>query len=973
MKTKTAFIMALVPILVGVVYANNVEWLENADGIIPLDWSIAPLNPSASDVITFTIPIDQVYGNNCYAEQHFGGKPHLDINHLTKTIAIIFLPPAPQHCASVFDLTVGLTGKFGPLAPGPWIFECIHNKVPFQRNFLVGSSGGSPGAAIYVDKDAILPPNGKSWASAYRNLQDALAMALPGVTIHMADGTYTPDKGAGIVPGDRKASFVIPKDVSVLGGFAGYGAPDPDARDSEMSPTILSGDLLQNDIWCVLNTWDNSYHVVTSMGPGTLDGLAIMAGNADGYGDDGYGGGLFLQGSTLLVNDCKIQYNKADYGGGVAVHGLAPAFINTEITGNCACVHGGAIHNQQADIEMVNCLISGNKAGGDTLMVGDAIFNVLGSLDIINCTIADNLPDKGSTYHRCAIVDLECGWGYTHKITIKNSILRNGGKEISAYPGVVTIHYSNIQGGQGAFSGFGNIDKDPRFKKPGHYTNGCQWVYERDGYCLEEGSPSIDAGNKTYFPVTILTDILGQERIQGKEIDQGAYECQGPKHAYVPHVLLLKQNEAEASILRVDLKVGKITEECSDTVPVGCVISQHPTGGLPVEPGSAVDLVISKGPCLVKVPDVVGKTQYAAEAMIVGAGLKVGKVTQECSCTVPAGHIISQNPKGGTMVELCSTVDLVISKGPAYVQVPHVVGKTQYAAEAMIIGAGLQVGKVTQECSCTVPAGHVISQNPVGGTSVRQCTYVDLVVSKGPAYVQVPYVVGQSQYMAQAMIVGAGLQVGKVTQECSCTVPAGQIISQNPVGGTSVKQCSYVDLVVSKGPGQVQVPYVVGQSQAVAQNIILGVGLQVGSVTQAHSDTVLAGHVISQSPYAGTIVSQCSSVDLVLSKGPAPKAWDLIGCVNIYVKVPNPCPPYNVPVNGTSSFTFEASVPTEYRLEIDGVSGVGGSWHVTPENGSTPPGVKTILFQYQGVNVNLSSLPPGNQIVAAVKIFTRPH
>ncbi|MEM8988181.1 MAG: PASTA domain-containing protein, partial [Pseudomonadota bacterium] len=93
-----------------------------------------------------------------------------------------------------------------------------------------------------------------------------------------------------------------------------------------------------------------------------------------------------------------------------------------------------------------------------------------------------------------------------------------------------------------------------------------------------------------------------------------------------------------------------------------------------------------------------------------------------------------------------------------------------------------------------------ISQNPAGGSSVAPGTAVDLVVSSGPAPVNVPDVTGLSQSSASAALTGAGLVVGNVTNANSDTVPAGDVISQNPAGGSSVAPGTAVDLVVSSGP-----------------------------------------------------------------------------------------------------------------------------------------------------------------------------
>jgi RHS repeat-associated protein len=77
-----------------------------------------------------------------------------------------------------------------------------------------------------------------------------------------------------------------------------------------------------------------------------------------------------------------------------------------------------------------------------------------------------------------------------------------------------------------------------------------------------------------------------------------------------------------------------------------------------------VNLVVSSGPPQVAVPNVVGQTQAAATTAITGAGLVVGTVTQQSSNTVAAGNVISESPTAGTLVNVGSAVNLVVSSGP---------------------------------------------------------------------------------------------------------------------------------------------------------------------------------------------------------------------------------------------------------------------------------------------------------------------
>jgi len=168
-----------------------------------------------------------------------------------------------------------------------------------------------------------------------------------------------------------------------------------------------------------------------------------------------------------------------------------------------------------------------------------------------------------------------------------------------------------------------------------------------------------------------------------------------------------------------------------------------------------------------------------------------------------------------------------------------------------------------------VPAGNVISENPAAGTPVAPGSAVNLVVSSGPAPVAVPNVVGQTQAAATTAIQNAGLVLGTVTTASSNNVPAGNVISENPAAGTPVAPGSAVNLVVSSGPAPVAVPNVVGQTQAAATTAIQNAGLVLGTVTTASSNNVPAGNVSSSNPASGTQVNPGSSVNLVVSSGPA--------------------------------------------------------------------------------------------------------
>ncbi len=137
----------------------------------------------------------------------------------------------------------------------------------------------------------------------------------------------------------------------------------------------------------------------------------------------------------------------------------------------------------------------------------------------------------------------------------------------------------------------------------------------------------------------------------------------------------------------------------------------------------------------------------------------------------------------------------------------------------------------------------------------------------GSSNVTVPNVVGSTQSAANSAITSAGLTVGSTGMVASSTVAAGSVISEAPAAGSSVASGSAVNLTVSSGPSTVNVPNVVGATQAAATTTLTGAGLKVGTVTTAVSATVAAGDVISEVPSAGTSVTSGTAVNLTVSSG----------------------------------------------------------------------------------------------------------
>ena len=142
--------------------------------------------------------------------------------------------------------------------------------------------------------------------------------------------------------------------------------------------------------------------------------------------------------------------------------------------------------------------------------------------------------------------------------------------------------------------------------------------------------------------------------------------------------------------------------------------------------------------------------------------------------------------------------------------------------------------------------------------------------------VKVPDVTGMTRDRAGAALTDAGLKAGKVTRVQSTDGPEGTVVGQDPEAGAKVDEGAAVDLEVAGPPSPtatpVAVPGVVGSSQAGAESQLTGAGFVV-VVSQAESDTVPAGTVVSQDPQAGVMATAGSRVTIVVSTGaPTPTA-----------------------------------------------------------------------------------------------------
>jgi subtilisin family serine protease len=324
---------------------------------------------------------------------------------------------------------------------------------------------------VYVDAAATGSQSGLNWENAFTDLQMPLAFIsqLSGVgEVRVAQGVYHPaDPG-----GDRYESFTLINGLALRGGYAGSQNANPDDRDVSAYPTILSGDLNDDDEPEFINYQDNSYHVVVgrNLGPNTvLDGFVIAAGNANGMSVHVSGGGMLNRnGSNPVIIDCNFSGNLSNGGGsgmyndnsnphvirckfsnnalggnsGGGMYNIdsSPVVEDCEFIANNAGVGGGMASFGSSNPLLKNCLFKFNKAsfGGGFYSRDDC--NPI----VIDCTFENNwagytggaleLRGGNSTFTRCRIINNEAG------------VYDWGGTGISAFEGTMTFESCTVTG-----------------------------------------------------------------------------------------------------------------------------------------------------------------------------------------------------------------------------------------------------------------------------------------------------------------------------------------------------------------------------------------------------------------------------------------------------------------------------------------------------------------------------------------------
>ncbi len=254
----------------------------------------------------------------------------------------------------------------------------------------------------------------------------------------------------------------------------------------------------------------------------------------------------------------------------------------------------------------------------------------------------------------------------------------------------------------------------------------------------------------------------------------------------VPSLVGLSEEVAAARATDAGVLMQVVERVTSDD-PLGLVIEQRPGPGAFLGEGDDLNVVVSRGPPPVDVPVIAGLPLAEAQAQLEAVGFVVNVVHQHDE-TVAVDIALGTDPPSPGQAPRESAVSLIVSDGPAPVEVPAVTGKS-YDAAAAVLSAARFAPVRRDEFSDSVEVGIVLGTDPAAGTLAPRDSQVAVRVSKGPELISVPALVGLTVESASQTLANAGLSA-----DVQNFGPGKKVRAQDPAPGTKVKRGSKVTL-----------------------------------------------------------------------------------------------------------------------------------------------------------------------------------
>lgn len=245
---------------------------------------------------------------------------------------------------------------------------------------------------------------------------------------------------------------------------------------------------------------------------------------------------------------------------------------------------------------------------------------------------------------------------------------------------------------------------------------------------VEGAGLGFEVGGRTYSETVARGSVVRTDPDGGENVDRNGtvtvFVSRGPERHSVPQLAGLDLDAAQAAVAGARLSFGTTTYRYSETVESGVVIRSDPAATTRLRRSGLVDVVVSRGPRPVRVPDYTGKDADDAKRALRARGLRV-RTEEQHSDTVEEGDVVTQTPDSGTLFRK-EVVRLVVSLGPVLVDVPGVVSRNVDDATATLEAAGFRVA--TARVDVYIGLGVVVRQSPGSGDMAPKGSTITLSI-----------------------------------------------------------------------------------------------------------------------------------------------------------------------------------------------------------------------------------------------------
>ncbi len=297
--------------------------------------------------------------------------------------------------------------------------------------------------------------------------------------------------------------------------------------------------------------------------------------------------------------------------------------------------------------------------------------------------------------------------------------------------------------------------------------------------------------------------VIATEPPPGTEVEIGSFVTlivsAGTEQFGVPSVIGETLDVAIALIEAQGFVVGEVTYTLTEDIPEDTVIDQSPEGGVAADAGTEVDLVVSRGPFSLEIPDITGMSADAAQLELARVGFENVTAEEEFSDEISAGFVTRTDPEAGRVVNRDAPVIVYVSKGQETVEVPDFVGMTLAEARRAAEEAKLAVvdaGTVEVSLASQL-VGFVAEQEPAPEETVVVGTEITVRIGV-IRQITVPNFTNMTLAEAQQAAAQAGLTVADDGNPTQTPVQAnnGRVAGQIPAPGETVDEGSTILLTL---------------------------------------------------------------------------------------------------------------------------------------------------------------------------------